>query len=130
MNGTPEAPLAAPPSSDIPPGLNRWIGRVLVVGVVLSALIELAGLALLLVRGIAPRTGPVRIDWWGIAGGLVALDPYSFFAVGLLVLVLTPFIRVLLSVVAYVRARDLPFVAMTLFVLLVLVGSAAAGVAL
>jgi uncharacterized membrane protein len=131
MSDATELPAEPTRRPDLPIGLERWISRILLAGVVLSAMLLLLGTLLLLTReGVDPVLGPVRIDWHGLAGSFAALDPYAVIGVGLLVLILTPFFRVVISVAAYVWNRDLPFVVMTLFVLLVLVASVVAGVAL
>lgn len=78
--------------------LERHLGRLLIGGVVVSAVLLAGGLALWLVD---PR-GPVAL-------GL--LDA------GLLALMATPILRVVVSFAEYVRMRDWFFAAMTIAVL-------------
>lgn len=52
--------------------------------------------------------------------GLLALKPYAIIALGLLVLISIPVLRVAVSVVAFARERDWLYVAITGFVLVVL----------
>jgi uncharacterized membrane protein len=78
--------------------LERQLGRLLVGGVIVSAVLLAAGLAL----------------WLG--------DPDGAFAVrlldaGLIALMATPILRVVVSFAEYVRLRDWFFVAMTMLVL-------------
>lgn len=81
--------------------LEEHLGRLLLAGVLCSAALLGVGLALWM-SGAAPRTA----DW--------ILDA------GLFVLMATPILRVIVSVVEYARMRDWVFVATTVTVLLVL----------
>lgn len=88
--------------------LAHVVGLLLRAGVVVSfALIVVAGAGALLGYGDAP--------------GVV--DPRGLATAGLLVLVATPFVRVLLTCATFVRRRDLHFVALNLIVLAALAAS-------
>ncbi len=76
--------------------LERDLGRLLITGVITSAVALAAGLALFL---MAP--GPLASD---------------LLAAGLVVLMATPMLRVVLSVLEYIRMRDWLFVLITLVV--------------
>ncbi len=84
--------------------LELAIGRVLRVGIVASSVCLAAGLVLTLA---------------GQGGGVA----YVILTSGLVILLATPTARVVVSVVEYARERDWLFVALTLTVLLALVGS-------
>lgn len=58
-----------------------------------------------------------------IPGGLLALEGRSFVAAGLLVLILTPALRVAASIVGFAVQRDRVYVAITTIVLVVLITS-------
>jgi uncharacterized membrane protein len=77
--------------------LELHVGRLFVAGVTISAASLAIGLAFFLVSPDAPATS-------------------GFLSAGLLVLMATPMLRVLLSVVEYVRMRDWLFAATTLAV--------------
>jgi uncharacterized membrane protein len=79
--------------------LEQHLGRLLVSGVILSALLLAAGLALWLAHPNGARA------MWLLNGGLV-------------VLIATPILRVILSLAEYVRLRDWVFVATTMAVLI------------
>lgn len=81
--------------------LERLLGRVLVVGLVLSASVLAAGLVL----------------------ELVGRDARLWLRVGLIVLMATPILRVAVSLVEYIRMRDWFFAATTAAVLTVLLTS-------
>jgi uncharacterized membrane protein len=84
--------------------LERQLGRVLGTGVRVSAALLGAGLVLFL-AGVVPS----------VAGALLHA--------GLVALMVTPMLRVVISVVEYARARDWFYLATTSAVLLVLVGT-------
>ncbi len=114
-----------------------WILR---VGVLASALLIALGVALLFVTGKTGYGGSFN-DLAGLVQynqgqhvafpttpgdvlvGLAQFKPYAFIALGLLVLILTPVIRVAASVVIFLLERDLAYVFITLIVLIILVVS-------
>jgi uncharacterized membrane protein len=79
--------------------LEHHLGRLLVTGVIVSAVLLTAGLALWL---SAPDA---RLSRWLLNGGLV-------------VLMATPILRVFVSFVEYLRIKDWIFVATTILVLI------------
>jgi uncharacterized membrane protein len=88
-------------------GLEVLIGRVLRIGVSASSIALGAGLVLSLV---SPGAGGAILN------------------VGILLLIVTPAARVVLSIVEYALARDWPFTVLTTIVLLELIGGAVAAV--
>lgn len=115
---------AAPVAEDAGTGkavdLEFLISWVLRAGVLLSAVIMLVGLVLVLVHPaglpLARPAGFAQV-FLGLARG----NPLAVIDLGILILVLTPIARVLLSVLIFLRERDLTYTAITLFVLLVLI---------
>jgi uncharacterized membrane protein len=109
--------------------VDRVMGRLLQVGVILSALVVLGGGVLYLVRHGEERVdlhefrrepaelrtphGVVQDALSGSARGVIQL--------GLLLLIATPVARVAFSVYAFLRQRDRTYVLITLLVLAVLV---------
>jgi uncharacterized membrane protein len=100
------------------------IAKLLTVGVLTSATVILIGLALYLITGSggydgnAFPTSPAAI-WTG----LLALKPFAVILFGVLLLILTPFFRVGVSVIVFFREKDMLYVAITSFVFLVLIVS-------
>jgi uncharacterized membrane protein len=108
--------------------LDLTLGRLLRLGVVVSGLVVLAGgVAYLAQHGGETadyrdfRGEPVRLEepsgivgqaWQGRGRGLIAL--------GLLLLIATPVARVVFAAFAFLRERDRLYVAVSLFVLAVL----------
>ena len=100
------------------------IGWVLQGGVMLSASIILIGLIMLpfYSKGFSvsellsfPQT------FSKIWAGLLALQPQSIIALGLLVLIATPILRVAVSIIAFALERDYRFVVITAIVLVILI---------
>ena len=87
--------------------LERLIGVVLRVGVSSSSVCLAAGLALSF-RDAASPSAAILLQ------------------TGVLVLLVTPFVRVVVSIVQYVRERNWPFVTLTTIVLVELMASAVA----
>ena len=115
--------------------VEESISRLLRVGVTISLVIVALGMTLIVVRGGAgdlqsriglsaefPHT-PAEVG-----AGLKRLDGLSVVVLGLAVLLATPFLRVIVSAVAFVRAKDWAFVWITLTVLALLLTSLFIGV--
>lgn len=115
------------------------ISTVLRTGVLTSLGVILAGLALDLVRYPAHRssvgvarhlfTSGARYPhtFTAIFAGVVHGDAVSIMVLGLVVLLATPIVNVAVSALTFFHERDARFVAITTFVLVVLVGSFALG---
>ena len=121
------------------PSVDRWsddaietiVARLLQAGVVLAAVLVLAGGLPYLVRhgGAAPPgrlfTGePVALrEVGGILRGAWGLSGRALIMSGVLVIIATPVLRVAASLVAFLHQRDWTYTAMTAFVLALLVAS-------
>jgi uncharacterized membrane protein len=123
--------------------IELFIARLLRWGVMLSFAIVAMGIGAVVVSG---QTGyhQIRLDdvnsivqytvkpdfpssLGDVWSGLLTLKPYSIIALGLLVLIAIPVMRVAVSVIAFVLERDWLYVWITAFVLLVLLLSFAIG---
>ncbi len=132
------APEAAAAGTAFP--TEEIISWILRVGVVASALLIALGVVLLFVTGETGYGGSFN-DLAGLVQynharytafpttpvdvltGLAQFKPYAFIALGLLLLILTPVIRVAASVVIFLLERDHAYVFITLIVLVILVVS-------
>jgi uncharacterized membrane protein len=122
-NGS-ESVTAPPARKDIPPTMTWWISSTLRVGVVISAGLALVGLGILLAGPVGaftaatvhgtPLSGPVFLS--GLAHGH-ALD---ILLLAFIVLIATPLVRVIISVVLFAKIGDRPFTILTVTVLLLL----------
>jgi uncharacterized membrane protein len=114
---------------------ERWIGNLLRTGLALAVVVVLAGgVAFLLKHGHAPtdyrtfqRQPAIYRTPQGIVKAAVHGDAVAVIQLGLLLLIATPIARVALSLGFFARAGDRLYVVVTLIVLLVLLGSVAAG---
>jgi uncharacterized membrane protein YfcA/uncharacterized membrane protein len=100
------------------------IGWILQGGVMLSASIILIGLLMLpfysngiSVSGLLSFPKTFSQIW----AGLLVLHPQSIIALGLLLLIATPVLRVAVSIVAFALERDFRFVVITVLVLVILI---------
>jgi uncharacterized membrane protein len=109
--------------------VEQLIGRMLQIGVAVSALVLIAGGALLLAQhgGDIPSYAPFRGEpaqirsLAGIVQGAWALQSQSIVQLGLVLLIATPILRVALTWVAFLIQRDRMYVGVTTIVLAVLV---------
>jgi uncharacterized membrane protein len=105
--------------------LNEIVHRVLVFGLAVSTALMLVGLGLDLLRH---REVPTAVpDFGEVFSRVAALRPSGFLALGLLVLVATPILRVVGSICAFLHERDWRYAAITFLVLLVVTISLLAG---
>jgi uncharacterized membrane protein len=112
-----------------PVRFRALVSGVLIIGVVTSAVLMTVGFVVSLVvgwegslRGLPATTLPAS-DFSAIANGLRELRPIAFAQAGLLVLIATPVVRVMASVVAFVLERDRLYAAITIVVLAILLVS-------
>ena len=115
--------------------LAARIARLLRVGVLLSAVVTLAGGALLLLAhggapaelSAYPRPTPPPSDLLAIVRGALLLEPRALTQLGVVLLVLTPVARVALTLVDFVRRGDRDYVVLSGLALLLLVGGMVLG---
>ena len=120
---TGKAPVAHP--------MEIWISYVLRIGVLVAGAIILVGVVLFVIRGPSgaePTSlhqvltgGALTVHPGEIAHGVVSSDPIAIIQLGVLALVLTPMMRVAMTVVLFVAQREWLFVAITATVLVILV---------
>src|SRR5262249_7850027 len=128
----PQSPNATPPPRD---ALTRRaeliISGVLRGGVLLSAAIITLGVVLLFAHILVGHGAPVAYQIPRTAGsvlrGVLHGDPVSVIALGLLVLLATPVVRVGVSLVTFALEGDRLYTAITALVLLILLLSFLAG---
>lgn len=91
--------------------VEHTVSRVLIVGMALSVALMAAGLALGIVDGEPIPQGVVGFA--RLPHALVTFDPGAYLSLGLIVLILTPFVRVGGSIVAFAREHDRRYVLIT-----------------
>ena len=108
---------------------DRSIALVLATGVAVSALLVGFGFVASFVvgwtgslRGV-PVAATQTTDFTALAERLIALQPLAIVQAGLIVLILTPIVRVAVTVVGFWREHDMFYVGVSLIVLVILVVS-------
>jgi uncharacterized membrane protein YfcA/uncharacterized membrane protein len=99
------------------------IGWILQGGVILSASIILIGLLMLLLNPAGFSVSELLSfphSFGQIWAGLLALHPQAIIALGLMLLIATPILRVAVSIIAFALERDARFVVITALVLVIL----------
>ncbi|AEJ23133.1 DUF1634 domain-containing protein [Weissella koreensis] len=102
--------------------LELIIGKILRVGVAISIGLMLFGCLLLVFRNnkeIIPYYSYLELN--KILSGILVLQPNAWLMGGLFVLILTPVIRVLTSVFAFMKVKDWTYMWITSLVLLILI---------
>ena len=124
-------PVALPGDDQLDQRVTLWISRVLRYGVIGAGSAILLGLALFLVRDPAALSPAALPDLLGrgqraplrpgdITAGLRAARPLAVIQLGLVLLILTPMARVLMTLLLFARQRDWAFTLITGVVLLLL----------
>jgi uncharacterized membrane protein len=98
------------------------IGKILRIGVIISATIMIVGLALFLITGYSGYVGNYHpTNFNTIFQGIIQLKPYAIMMLGVFCLILTPVLRVIVSIYSFYKENDWLYVWITTFVLIVLV---------
>jgi uncharacterized membrane protein len=105
--------------------LNQTISRVLIAGLVASVVFLAIGIVVSIAR--PDLAGVHQTSVRAIPGAIAHLEPAGFFDLGLLLLVATPFARVVALFVGFTRRRMWLFASISVFVLAGLVASALLG---
>lgn len=125
-------PSATPPRREAPTGrTERIVSDVLRGGVLLSAAIITFGVILFFIRMPAkhgaPYTYQIPRTVGSVLQGVAHADPISVMALGMLVLLATPVVRVVVSLAAFALEGDRLYTAITALVLLILLLSFLSG---
>ncbi|MFD0896754.1 DUF1634 domain-containing protein [Loigolactobacillus binensis] len=101
--------------------VEKSIGVILQIGVIVSAIIIGIGLLLLLFTGHSgypAATFPAHFST--IFRGVIQLKPFAIIMLGLFCLILTPVLRVVVSIYAFAKEHDHLYVIITTVVLIIL----------
>ncbi len=109
--------------------MEEFLGKLLRIGVSLSALVVAAGAVWYLIRHASEHpdysrfhgTPPNLLRVSAVFSGIAAGHSQSLIQLGLLLLIATPVARVVFSLILFARERDWTYVAITIVVLAVLV---------
>ncbi|MBU7454988.1 DUF1634 domain-containing protein [Leuconostoc fallax] len=103
--------------------LEREIGIILRIGVLLSVIVMILGFSLYLLSGA--HTG-FKYNTWPTNFGTIVLSslrlkPGALMMLGLFLLILTPILRVIASIISFARIKDWQYVIITSIVLFILI---------
>lgn len=104
--------------------VELFVSRSLRVGVLASAMVILFGLLLFISTGqggYPNNTYPVKLP--DIISGALALRPFAVILTGLILLILTPVLRVGVSILLFVKERDWLYVGISSIVFVILLCS-------
>jgi uncharacterized membrane protein len=119
------------PAVDPAHSLRRWVSRILRAGAIASGALLLLGVAAYAAGGgTGLLSEPARLGLRQIALAFDGPSPSGVLLIAVLVLALTPLTRVVLSAAIFARSGDRPMLAITAFVLTMLVLTILGGVAL
>jgi uncharacterized membrane protein len=113
-------------SSEMQQKTEEAISFILLIGVVMSAFVLLVGvgIACLFTRNISVSTYKMlQSPQLNLIQGLQHGNAQSFMTLGIIILLFTPLLRIVVSVVAFSLQRDWIYVGITTCVLCIIVGS-------
>lgn len=116
--GAPGARQGSGPPPHVMEPIERMVSRILTSGIVIAIALMAVGLVLSVFdkEGMPSQVVPLA----DISALLGKLDPAAYLSLGLIVLIATPFVRVLGSIVAFARERDGRYVLITAVVFAVM----------
>jgi len=105
---------------------DEIIGRVLRISVLISVTVIILGVILLFLRdgiifykvaSISTEINSSSFSYLTLIKGLETLDPLSYIYLGLILLILTPILRVVLGIVQFIREGNKIYTIITIIVL-------------
>lgn len=110
--------------TDVELAVSRWLR----IGVLISAAVIFAGLIFFFVQGDSGyQDGAYPHNLPDIMNGLQAWKPYAVITAGLILLILTPVLRVAISIWVFMREGDKLYTVIAAVVLVILIISFLAG---
>jgi uncharacterized membrane protein len=97
--------------------LEKIVSLTLRIGVILSSSIVLVGLFLFFVRGNPTLTSSAEFDVAGVLEGIARGNPSAIILLGIIVLVVTPALRVFELLLSYALERDRLYTLLSILVL-------------
>ncbi|APX71606.1 DUF1634 domain-containing protein [Companilactobacillus allii] len=97
------------------------IGKILRVGVITSAIVILIGIAMYFMNGGGGYDNGFPKRFASIFSGIAAGKSYAVIMLGVFLLILTPVLRVVVSIYAFYKENDKLYVIITTIVLIILV---------
>ena len=112
-------------SSGVKKNFDEVLHKLLIIGLGLSVLLILFGLVLSLVKQEPIPTTVPSLNI--VVAQVLSLQSSGFLVLGILVLIATPIVRVISSIIAFIIEKDWRFAGITLIVLLTVIASILTG---
>nr|WP_103422827.1 DUF1634 domain-containing protein [Fructilactobacillus lindneri] len=104
--------------------IEYTIGNILRWGVIVSAIIMIIGLFLYIIKdSFGYPKGYYAKSFSQIITGIIEMKPYSIMMLGIFALILTPVLRVIVSIYSFYKEHDHLYVIITSVVLIILIFS-------
>lgn len=109
--------------------LNRSVGNLLRLGVIISVVTSLFGFVKLFIEGFTmPKDYsslevPESTIWQSFFNSLKNFEGIGIIQLGILVLILTPLVRIIFALVGYIKEKDYTYVIVSLIVLAIMLVS-------
>lgn len=109
--------------------LNRSVGNLLRLGVTISVATSLFGFVKLFIEGFTmPKDYsslevPEGTIWQSFFNSLKNFEGIGIIQLGILILILTPLVRIIFALVGYIKERDYTYVIVSLIVLAIMLVS-------
>ncbi|WP_334330328.1 DUF1634 domain-containing protein [Companilactobacillus sp. HBUAS59699] len=97
------------------------IGKILRIGVITSAIVVMIGIIMYFVNGGGGYDGSFPRRFAAIFSGIAAGKAYAVIMLGIFLLILTPVLRVVVSIYAFYKEHDNLYVIITTVVLIILI---------
>ncbi|CAM2809868.1 DUF1634 domain-containing protein [Fructilactobacillus fructivorans] len=101
--------------------IEQLIGKIMRIGVIISVIIMLFGLVLYIVTGTTGFGSHYYLTSFSqLLKGIISLKPYSIMMLGVFALILTPVLRVVVSIYSFYKEHDKMYVIITTIVFIIL----------
>ncbi|KRK81094.1 DUF1634 domain-containing protein [Companilactobacillus nodensis] len=97
------------------------IGKILRIGVITSAIVVMIGIIMYFINGGGGYTDGFPKRFADIFAGIAAGKSYAVIMLGIFLLILTPVLRVVVSIYAFYKEHDNLYVIITTVVLIILI---------
>ncbi|WP_125569116.1 DUF1634 domain-containing protein [Companilactobacillus insicii] len=97
------------------------IGKILRIGVITSAIVVMIGIIMYFINGGGGYDGNFPRRFSAIFSGIAAGKSYAVIMLGIFLLILTPVLRVVVSIYAFYKEHDNLYVIITTAVLIILI---------
>ncbi|MCF6514748.1 DUF1634 domain-containing protein [Lactobacillus sp. S2-2] len=109
--------------------IETTIGKILRYGVIISSIVMIIGLIMYVIMGSTGYTESFHYNSISeLINGIINFKPYAIMMLGLLLLILTPVLRVVVSIYSFYKEKDYLYVYITVFVLIILIISFIIGI--